>query len=170
MYSTPGGPQGSPMAALIAQQARQFSGIGTAPRVGSPQPGPEVPFYPGGGGPQSTTIPAQLTPYGQYHESGSMDELGPNANAWGRDPIEHNVSAIPGATPAGLHPMILAALNHVRSMGMGETPGHAPTSLGIGIHPQVDRFHQIQASHHLATLMAQLSQRSLLRNQYGGRH
>lgn len=143
MLSTPGEPQQQ----LIQQLARTYGGQPTP--INPPQR--FTPAISVDGLTNSYTVPPQLTPYGAFHEAPGQDELGPNAGVW-------------GSPPSTLHPMIQAALDKVRS-----APAQVSEN-GLGMHPQIDRFHAIHASQALAALMAGLTQRTLARNQYLGRH
>jgi hypothetical protein len=121
----------------------------------------------------SYSIPGHLTPYGAFHEPPNQNEVGPNAGAWNtpaqpQSPDPAVATAI-GAQPQGLHPMIQQALAHIQSMGLGNDD-RSISPQGLGLHPQLDRFHAIHASQELAARMAELTQRSLASNQYRGRH
>lgn len=163
MYSTPGGPQ----QALIQSLAGSFGGgPGQARRTGHG-------IISDGFDPQthrgfSFTGPPPMTPYGNFHEAPNQDELGPNAGQWPAQapapPLDPAVATAMGVPHPQLHPLIQHAMSQIRP-APEQRPEH-----GLGFHPQLDRFHGIHASQNLAALMAQLSARSLKRNQYGGRH
>jgi hypothetical protein len=149
----PGGGEANPYQTLIQSLAAHFGGQAGSQFHGQgyPSPQPIRPDYTNRG---QVDDQAWSPGYdGQVHGTPVPYQ---ESQGVGTPPVPHPF--LPDTTQ--LHPLIQQALQHVRMMGQPRDN----MVMNLGLHPQVDRYHAINASHELASRMAELTSRSLNRN------